>query len=61
MSTCDHDWCYDSQTPDTVTHKCSKCGDTYTRAKGDRLLAVLMLVMLVTCTLAVIWAGAPAS
>lgn len=62
MSTnCDHDWCYDSETETTVTHKCSKCKTTYTRNKRNTLFAVLMLAMVVACTLAMMWAGAPAA
>lgn len=33
---CDHNWVKTNETATEVTHRCSKCGDTYTRAKGNR-------------------------
>jgi hypothetical protein len=31
---CDHNWVWHSETRTTVTHKCSRCGQTYTQSKG---------------------------
>lgn len=33
MTDCQHDWTKTEETADYVTHKCSKCGQVYTRAK----------------------------
>lgn len=55
-----HNWVNVSETARQVTHRCSKCGETYTRSRGDRMFVVLMLVMAAVCVAATIWAGGAA-
>lgn len=31
-----HNWRNVAETATTVTHRCTKCGESYTRAKGSR-------------------------
>lgn len=66
MSGCAHNWVHHSETSTTVTHRCTKCGDTYTSAKAGRAdrpgraYAIALLAMLVLCAAFIIWTGAPA-
>lgn len=66
MADCEHNWVYQSETADTVTHKCTKCPATHTRPKGSssghvgRVYAVALAVMVAVCIAATIWAGGAA-
>jgi hypothetical protein len=52
MSTCVHDWHFDSQTATTITHKCKKCGATNTQPKQTgRMTLGEVLCLLAGCVL----------
>jgi hypothetical protein len=57
----DHAWEHDSETKTTVTHKCSKCGATHTRAKGNRAVTALCLLaalVIVAVPFGLLWLAA---
>lgn len=65
MASCNHNWVWDSETRKTVTHKCSKCGDTNTQSKHHRervgrAYALALLVMVTLGVVLTIWAGGAA-